>query len=137
MEEEQDKEQPPMQVTRIERDEDSPGFAMVTDSQIQMAEKSVANIVKIKQLALRVTNRNDWVDLGGKPYLTESGSMKIASLFGISFRKIYVEREDDEIQGEPVIRFIAKVTASFNGREIEVEGIGSSDDDFFCKSKGQ
>ena len=50
------------------------------------AEKRVDAINRIKKAALKVTNKHDWTDQGGKPYLQVSGSEKVARLFGISWR---------------------------------------------------
>ncbi|MHB1275793.1 MAG: hypothetical protein ACYCXQ_00835 [Candidatus Humimicrobiaceae bacterium] len=70
------------------QDEDMP-VVLGADNLVQMAdmaEKRVNAIKKIKQAALSVTSKHDWVDQGGKPYLQVSGSEKVARLFGISWR---------------------------------------------------
>jgi hypothetical protein len=38
----------------------------------EMAERRIDAVIKIKQMALKVTNANDWNDQGGKPYLRKA-----------------------------------------------------------------
>ncbi len=96
----------------------------------EQAEARVDAVVKIKQLALKVTNNQDWVDQDGKPYLMASGSEKIANLFNISWR-IDEPIMDEEADG--VITYTYKGYFSLAGRSIEVEGSRSSRDPFFKK----
>ena len=108
----------------------------ITDAMVQRAEGNIANVAKVRQLALRVTTPNDWCDQDGQPYLTESGVMKQAMLFGISFTDQRVEKEIDEIGGKAFIRFHAVVTAHWGGRSIEGDGSASSDKPFYSRRKG-
>ena len=39
----------------------------------EQAEKRVQAMMKIKRMALKLTNVHDWVDENGKPYLQASG----------------------------------------------------------------
>jgi len=100
----------------------------------QMAEQRVAAIIKIKQVALSVTNAHDWTDQQDRPYLQASGSEKVANLFDISWgfatpEPIYEEEPDGHY------------TYTFRGwfrmgtRTIEVEGSRSSKDPFFTQNK--
>ncbi len=41
---------------------------------------------QIKLAVFAITNQEDWVDMGGKPYLQASGCEKIARIFGISWK---------------------------------------------------
>jgi len=96
----------------------------------QQAEARIDAVVKIKQLALKVTNNNDWVDQDGKPYLMASGSEKIANLFNISWR---IDEPTMEEEADGAITYIYKGYFSLSGRSIEVEGSRSSRDTFFKK----
>jgi hypothetical protein len=109
---------------------------LLTDERMAEAEKSVANVAKLRQLALSVTGPNDWVDVGGKPYLSNSGTMKVAALFGVSLTGMRVEAFRETIGEKEVVRYVARTTARFLGREVEVEGVGSSDESFFAKRDG-
>jgi hypothetical protein len=96
----------------------------------QQAERRIDAVIKIKQMALKVTNAKDWTDQGGNPYLLVSGSEKIANLFNISWRinEPICETEDDG-------HFTFTYTGTFTipGRSIGVSGSRSSKDPFFKK----
>ena len=59
----------------------------------EQAEKRINAMNKIKQVSLKLTNKHDWTDQGGKPYLQVSGAEKIARMFGISWRISEPEKE--------------------------------------------
>ena len=94
----------------------------------EQLEKRVEAMNKIKRMALRLTNRNDWVDEAGKPYLQASGAEKVARLFGISWRI-----------SEPIIEnlegghWLVTYTGEFSlgGATIDAVGTRSSKDPFF------
>lgn len=92
------------------------------------AEKRIEAINKIKRIALAVTNRHDWVDQNGKPYLQVSGAEKIARLFGISWRIDEPQIEQEE-GGYWVVTY--KGYFSLGGTTIEAIGTRSSKDPFF------
>jgi len=96
----------------------------------KMAEARIDAVIKIKQLALKVTNPSDWTDQQGKPYIQASGSEKIANLFNISIafltpEPIYQEDPDGHYT------YIFSGRFSMGSRSIEVEGSRSSRDPFF------
>lgn len=111
--------------------------ALADDTLIAIARQAEARIdavVKIKQLALKVTNGGDWTDQGGKPYLMVSGAEKIANLFNVSWsfltpEPIYEETPDGHYTFTYQGRF------SMGGRSIEVEGSRSSKDKFFNQNE--
>lgn len=92
------------------------------------AEKRVDAVMKIKRVALKVTNGRDWTDQNGNPYLQVSGSEKIANLFNISWKIC-----EPEYQEEPDGHFMYSIKGTFSlgGRTIEVQGTRSSKDPFF------
>lgn len=113
----------------IVRDSDMPAIA--DDYLIQIAdqaERRIDAVIKIKQVALKVTNARDWTDQQGNPYLQVSGSEKIANLFNISWRI-----EEPKCEDEPDGHFTYSIKGEFSlgGRTIEVEGTRSSKDGFF------
>ncbi len=97
----------------------------------EKAEKYIAAMNRIMEAALRITTELDWVLIGGKPYLQESGSMKVARLFGISI----------QLQGAPTVEydnegyktFTYKARFMMKDQFIECEGTRSMKDDFFAK----
>ena len=92
------------------------------------AEKRIAAVNKIKLIALKVTNINDWVDQNGKPYLQVSGAEKIARLFGISWT---VEQLDKDIAGDGHVTFNYKGLFRMGNASVEAIGARSSRDLFF------
>jgi len=96
----------------------------------QQAEQRIEAVIKIKQMALKVTNHSDWVDQNGKPYLMVSGSEKIANLFSISWR-IEEPRFEQEPDGHYTYTYMG--TFSIPGRSVQVDGSRSSKDPFFNK----
>ena len=94
----------------------------------EQAEKRIEAIKKIKTVALKVTNANDWVDQNGRPYLQASGAEKVARLFGISWRISepgFQEFEDGHFQ------YTYKGEFSLGDTTIEAIGSRSSRDGFF------
>jgi hypothetical protein len=96
----------------------------------EQAEKRVDAMHKIKRMALKLTNRNDWVDQNGKPYLQASGAEKVARLFGISWR--ISEPVRDTIEGGH-FTYTYHGEFSLAGASIEAIGTRSSKDGFFKK----
>jgi hypothetical protein len=96
----------------------------------RQAEARIDAVIKIKQLALKVTNAKDWTDQQGSPYLQASGSEKVANLFNISWR---IGEPTMEEEADGAITYIYKGEFYLGGRKIEVEGSRSSRDEFFKK----
>lgn len=98
----------------------------------EAAEKRINAVIKIKQVALKVTNPRDWVNQDGNPYLMVSGAEKVANLFDISWRFLQPEPayEQDE-NGHFTYTYQAEFM--MGGRSIQVEGSRSSKDGFFKK----
>jgi len=92
------------------------------------AEKRIDAIIKVKQVALKVTNARDWTDQNGNPYLQVSGSEKIANLFNMSWR---IEEPKYEEEPDGHFTYSIKGIFSLGSRSIEVEGTRSSKDPFF------
>jgi hypothetical protein len=96
----------------------------------EQAEKRADAMNKIKRVAIKLTNRFDWTDQGGKPYLQVSGAEKIARMFGISWR-IDEPEMDREESGH--FAYSYKGYFSLAGATIEAIGTRSSKDGFFKK----
>ena len=99
------------------------------------AEMRVAALNKIMVASLKVTNPHDWVIIGGKPYLQESGCTKVASLLGISF---------EVCPGFPIVEtdaigyktYTYRVRAFGKNTYVEGEGQRSAKEEFFT-GKGE
>jgi len=121
----------------VEEKKDLVPVALDTDKLIevsQKAEKRLEAVQKIKLLAMKITNENDWIDEGGRPYLQVSGAEKIARLFGISWRVTEPEIEYGE-DGHYIVRF--KGEFLMGNVSIEAIGMRSSRDPFFSKKYGK
>ena len=100
---------------------------------LRLAEEADARVNalnKVMTASLKVTTPHDWVIIGGKPYLQESGCTKVASLLGISF---------EIVQGFPLIEtdsfgyktYTYRVRALGRGTYVEGEGQRSMKEEFF------
>ena len=108
-----------------------------TDNILYMAEKAeqyIKAMNKIMDAALKITNELDWVLIGGKPYLQESGATKVARLFGISWQIIGNPQIDVDNEGYKT--FTYKARFMLKDQFIECEGSRSMKSDFFAKKSG-
>lgn len=107
------------------------GLDFTSDSIMELARQAEERIVAVKKImnaALMITNENDWVLIGGKPYLQETGASKVARLFGISWK---IENPQILVDNQGYKTYIFKGTFSMNNDSIEAEGSRSMKDDFF------
>ena len=105
-----------------------------TDNILYMAEKAekyIEAMNRIMDAALKITNELDWVLIGGKPYLQESGATKVARLFGISIQLL--GSPTVEFDGSGYKTFTYKARFMLKDQFIECEGSRSMKDDFFAK----
>lgn len=115
----------------ITADADVPAIADNMLVQIaEQAEKRADAMGKIKRVALKLTNRHDWTDQGGKPYLQVSGAEKVARLFGISWQ---ISEPVFEAEEGGHFSYTYKGIFSLAGATIEAIGTRSSKDGFFKK----
>lgn len=108
-----------------------------TDNIIYLAEKAEEYITamnKIMEAALKITNELDWVLIGGKPYLQESGSTKVARLFGISIQLIGAPLVECDRDGYKTYTYKARFM--LRDQFVECEGSRSMKEDFFA-GKGE
>ena len=102
--------------------------------EVEKAEKRLEALAKQRMLILKLTKPYDWVNFGGKAYLSAYGAERLMLLFNISYKI-----------GEPEIKYDqdGHFTVIFRGiftwgdKTIEEIGIRSSRDPFFSKAKGQ
>lgn len=97
----------------------------------EKAEKYIAAMNRIMDAALKITNELDWVLIGGKPYLQESGATKVARLFGISIQLI--GNPVVTVDGDGYKTFTYKARFMLKDQFIECEGSRSAKEDFFAK----
>jgi hypothetical protein len=109
----------------------------LTEREVALATEAALYLERIRRIALEATRDDDWIDIGGRPHLNSSGAMKVAALFGVSLTGMRVDETREKLDGKDVIRYAARVTARFLGREVETEGVASSDDAFFARKNGK
>lgn len=97
----------------------------------EKAEKYIEAMNRIMDAALKITNELDWVLIGGKPYLQESGATKVARLFGISIQLI--GKPTVEFDSEGYKTYTYKARFMLKDQFIECEGSRSMKDDFFAR----
>lgn len=96
----------------------------------QKAEEYIKAMNRIMDAALKITTEYDWILIGGKPYLQESGATKVARLFGISIQLI--GQPLVEVDNEGYKTFTYKARFMLKDQFIECEGSRSMKDDFFA-----
>ena len=96
------------------------------------AEQYIEAMNRIMDAALKITTEYDWILIGGKPYLQESGTTKIARLFGISIQLL--GQATVEFDNEGYKTFTYKARFMMKDQFIECEGSRSTKDDFFAKA---
>lgn len=107
-----------------------------TDNILYLAEKAdkyITAMNRIMDAALKITNELDWVLIGGKPYLQESGSTKVARLFGISIQLI--GKPDVSIDNEGYKTYTYKARFMLKDQFVECEGSRSMKEDFFARTR--
>jgi hypothetical protein len=95
----------------------------------ERADKLVAALNKIMNAAIKITTHFDWVLIGGKPYLQESGATKVARLFGISWRIMEGYPKCSLDSGYPSWEY--RMEFRMGNTVIEAEGSRTGKDDFF------
>lgn len=99
------------------------------------AEKRVAAINTIMKAALKMTTHLDWVNIGGTPYLQETGASKIGRLLGVSWQ-IDPPYKINDTDNSGHYSYRANGRFFFAGAEIDAYGLRTTHDDFFIGSAG-
>jgi antitoxin component of MazEF toxin-antitoxin module len=112
-----------------------------SDQQLQQtidrAERYMQLLDKMRKLACNMTNTDDWVDQGGKPYLQASGCNKVSGGFGVRFYGVEVEKEFINDDKGTYLAYITSGYATWNNKEIHETGTATSRDDFFALRKNK
>ena len=94
------------------------------------AEQTVDAYKKIKSISLQLTNNNDWIDEGGKPYLQVSGAEKLRGAFGISWK---IDEPSVDTFEDGHYSYAYQGEFSMAGQTITALGTRSSKDPFFSR----
>lgn len=98
----------------------------------ERADRYITAMNRIMDAALRITDELDWVLIGGKPYLQESGSTKVARLFGISITLLGQPVIECDHEGYKTFTYRARFT--LKDQYVDCDGSRSMKEDFFAKS---
>jgi hypothetical protein len=109
----------------IEQVEDYP------ETYVQEVASRVDRMKRVKMSLLRATDPFDWRDMGGRPYLQDSGIQKVAMAAGLQFGAPEITVEEGEDKRGKWTRFICRMSATCRGKVGYDEGISSTRDDFF------
>ena len=104
-----------------------------TDNILYLAERAdqyIAAMNKIMSAALKITTEHDWCQIGGKPYVQETGATKVARLFGISIQLLGQPVVECDPQGYKTFTYNARFM--LKDQFVEAEGSRSMKDEFFA-----
>lgn len=99
------------------------------------AEVRFELLQKISVIALKRTFPQDWIDLGGRPYLTAPGAERIRPLFRIAITDMESKRFESHDGGKPRYMYVVSGTAHFRDDDFAVLGTCSSTDQFFSSRR--
>lgn len=126
------------ELQRVENDgEVGQPVGFLTEEMVKQVEAQVDLFKRLTTSLLRITDASDWCDLGGKPYLTDSGVMKVRSVARVSFGVPEVEvREGEDGKGK-FIRYTCRLIGSWRGETHADIGTSSTRDPFFGMEHGK
>jgi len=105
---------------------------------LDVAEKFIEVLVKVKKIAIRLTNAHDWIDQNDIPYLQDTGCAAISKAFGIKLFNVTQhkpeEREDDK--GKYII-VTTEGYGSWNNNEEHAIGTCSTRDKLYAMRDGE
>lgn len=124
---------------------------VVSEKSVTLANSSVSTIEatmriadayfdmfnRLRERAVSLTNKNDWIDQNNNPYLEYSGASKIAIAFGVAQGGVKFEEEKRDDGDIPYITFTCFAKLTWNGNSSEHIGTSSSKDDFFARRKNK
>lgn len=126
----------------------TPMSEIVQINAVKLIEDSIAGseaaFKKLFEYAIKATRDSDWLDMGGKPYLAETGIQRAAIRFGASIQferdskgeaLIIREEFEDKDHGKNYI-YTVHGTASIGNRRFEAMGSASTLDSFLA-GKGE
>lgn len=104
---------------------------------VEQAEKQIQIVEKIKNLCIRLTNKNDWILEGDTPYLTLTGATKIRERFGINIKVLDAKKEILSDEKGKYWYVEVRGQAELRGAVVEDVGVATSRDKFFGKEYGK
>jgi hypothetical protein len=129
----------PLELENIIQEQEIISDERSIDQIVSDLERGVEAYNRIKQIALRLTNSQDWVSMNGQPFLMEKGAQKIARAFGVFIFKPVIEylwQEDNKGKYQIVIAH-GKAFSRKLGSYVEDIGTCSQRDKFFAIKDGE
>jgi len=99
--------------------------------QAKRIEKYMEVQGRIRRACVKMTNKHDWMDQGGKPYLLWQGASKIAAAFGISYDTPRFTQKIESDEDGQFVGFEVETLVRYQGRSVPEIGTASSRDDLF------
>jgi len=125
----------PLALTRGLVDTDAAKALAAVDRRIEF-------IKEVRARTVRLTLPQDWVDMGGKPYLEAQGLQRIKQPWGLYYRDLRLEpslretREELRAGRHVTVEVIGTAGSRITGEESVFLGGRSSEDGFFSDRKG-
>jgi len=118
-----------------------PSVQMTTDivsleKSVENAEKYLSLMSKIRLMAIKLLNKTDVSNQGGKPYIEKAGCDKIASAFGVRIFDASFEKESLRDEHGDYYVYTCSGSGVWNNHHESEIGTCSSRDDFFGKKGG-
>jgi len=107
------------------------------ETSVKAAEQYIEVMGRIRLAAIKLTNKLDWCNQNGKPYLEKSGCDKVAAAFGIKIFDINIEKENVEDDNGKYIIYTCHGCGKWNNHEESEIGTCSTRDEFFGKAGGK
>lgn len=105
---------------------------------IRSAEETARMLIKVRRTAVSMTTKDDWKDMGGKPYLQGKGAEPVGRLFGVSIHNARCSREVyDDPKAGTVVEYTWTGQASLrNGDTVPCIGMCDTKDSMFMEKGG-
>lgn len=105
---------------------------------IRSAEETARMLIKVRRTAVSMTTKDDWKDMGGKPYLQGKGAEPVGRLFGVSIHNAKCSRDVyDDPKAGTVVEYTWTGQASLrNGDTVPCIGMCDTKDGMFTEKGG-
>ena len=107
------------------------------ERQIAIADKYFELHDHIRKRAISLTDRFDWIDQEGKPYLQETGAAKIAGAFNVNQHEAVCQKEKETDDRGDYVTYTWTAILAWNNRSMSCIGTSSTRDKFFGRKDGK
>lgn len=106
---------------------------------IQTAQETARQMIKLRRIAVSLTTKDDWKDMGGKPYLETKGALPVGRLLRVSIHNAKCAKDfyDDPLAGT-VLEYTWTGEAYLpNGDVVPCIGMCDTKDSMFMEKGGK